>query len=291
MSLKHFVPSFAVLLALLFDTSGAAADSPVGIVLRADCRGHRCQVTRGVAVLLVQPLMPLYIGDIVAAGGGRIVIVTSDKRKIDLSNQNPRVTIGEPKGSDGMLARFASNIASEFSPQSFSDSSASARLASIEPPAALELCFHHPANMDLKIAAGMRPIVIATRGGIGPLQLQVPTTTGQRSQPIGASAMTMPVSQVMELVPGKRTIEIHDVGAGTMLPLPLNIMGRSDVPVMPDSMKLSTLTPHDAAILRLAWLANQDGGIWSIEALAEAAELPFEAPAPDEFLQGCQSSQ
>lgn len=138
------------------------------------------------------------------------------------------------------------------------------------------------------IAAGRRALYVAWTGGVGPYSVQLLRAGDGREVAsranIGAHSVLLPLA---DIEPGAYTLwvrnragyRIEGIREDGIVAVPPGA-----VPAMPEVLKAGGLTDEARALFYADYLAAQDEGRWTLEALQRVAALPAQSPAVRQWL-------
>ena len=152
-------------------------------------------------------------------------------------------------------------------------------------PLALPALFVAPQS---SIAAGRRALYVAWTGGVGPYSVQVLRASDGREvvsrANIGAHSVVLPPA---DIEPGEYSLWVRNRAGYRIEGIRedgIVAVAPGAVPTMPEVLKASGLTDEARALFYADYLAVQDEGRWTLEALQRVAALPAQSPAVRQWL-------
>jgi hypothetical protein len=139
-----------------------------------------------------------------------------------------------------------------------------------------------------RIAAGRRALYVAWTGGVGPYSVQVLRAGDGREvvsrSSIGAHSVVLPPA---DIEPGEYTLWVRNRAGHRVEGFRedgIVAVAPGAVPAMPEVLKTTGLTDEARALFYADYLAAQDEGRWTLEALQRVAALPAQSPAVRQWL-------
>jgi hypothetical protein len=139
-----------------------------------------------------------------------------------------------------------------------------------------------------RIAAGRRALYVAWTGGVGPYSVQVLRAGDGREvvsrASIGAHSVVLPPA---DIEPGEYTLWVRNRAGHRVEGFRedgIVAVAPGAVPAMPEVLKTTGLTDEARALFYADYLAAQDEGRWTLEALQRVAALPAQSPAVRQWL-------
>lgn len=152
-------------------------------------------------------------------------------------------------------------------------------------PLALPALFVAPQS---SIAAGRRALYVAWTGGAGPYSIQLLRASDGREvvsrANIGTHSVLLPPA---DIEPGAYTLWVRNRAGYRIEGIRedgIVAVAPGAVPAMPEVLKASGLTDEARALFYADYLAAQDEGRWTLEALQRVAALPSQSPAVRQWL-------
>ncbi len=152
-------------------------------------------------------------------------------------------------------------------------------------PLALPALFAAPQS---SIAAGRRTLYVAWTGGAGPYSIQLLRTSDGREvvsrANISAHSVLLPPA---DIEPGEYTLWVRNRAGYRIEGIRedgIVAVAPGAVPAMPEVLKAAGLTDEARALFYADYLAAQDDGRWTLEALQRVAALPSQSPAVRQWL-------
>ena len=138
------------------------------------------------------------------------------------------------------------------------------------------------------IAAGRRALYVAWTGGVGPYSVQLLRAGDGREvvsrANIGAHSVLLPPA---DIEPGEYTLWVRNRSGYRIEGIRedgIVAVAQSVVPTMPDVLRAGGLTDEARTLFYADFLAAQDEGRWTLEALQRVAALPAQSPAVRQWL-------